>query len=182
MAVAYQDTSVPGAPTLIVGGTVGSQAPVSVATNDNVILSTNDDNIALIVTGGGTDALGSLGKNDSLWTNGAAHMTFVNMGQNTSDNIVADLKNFNDTVINFKAGDHLFVLGFGQIPTPPLPFPPGVNEVSTGAISSQLQIDFAGGAAYTAFVNFQGVSLPQLQRTHHVSTGTINGTPFLEVT
>jgi hypothetical protein len=57
MAVAYQDTSVPGAPTLIVGGTVGSQAPVSVATNDNVILSTNDDNIALIVTGGGTDAL-----------------------------------------------------------------------------------------------------------------------------
>jgi hypothetical protein len=68
------------------------------------------------------------------------------------------------------------------MPTPPLPFPPGANEVSTGALSSQLQIDFAGGAAYTAFVNFQGVSLPQLQRTHHVSTGTINGTPFLEVT
>jgi len=152
-------------------------------------MAVSDDNVTLVAIGrvlAGNDALASVGKNDTLYTDGATRMTFVNFGSNTSDTIQATggagQQSFHDTVVNFKAGDKLLVLGFPNGPqTPLLLLPPGITETAVGA-SSQLNLDFAGGAAPTATVLFSGVSLQELSLGHHVSTGIDHGIPYLLLT
>jgi hypothetical protein len=187
MALQYRDLNAPADDTLTVFGGIGNNTVVFARTADQIQLAVSDDAVTLVATGRvapGNDILASLGKNDVLWTDGATRMSFINEGTNTSDIIQATggpaQQSFVDSVVDFKAGDRLEVLGYGGTQTPPLPFPPGVTETALGALS-ELNIDFNGGNAPTGHVVFN-MSLQQLELTHHVSTGTTGGVPYLLVT
>jgi hypothetical protein len=190
MALQFRDVSAPGNDTLTAEGKIGSDAPVVVQTPDAIQLAVTDDEVTLVGTGRvapGDDALVSLGKSDVLFTDGATRMTFVNDGANTHDIISATggaaQQSFGDSVVNFKPGDSLLVLGFGAgSQNSPLPLPPGVTETAFGTASSELNIDFNGGTTPTGHVVFENISLQQLALTHHVSTGTDHGVPFLMLT
>jgi hypothetical protein len=189
MALQYRDVSAPADDTLTAFGKIGSDAPVVVQTPDAIELAVSDDTVTLVATGRvapGDDALVSLGKNDVLRTDGATRMTFVNDGAATSDIIQATggaaQHSFFDSVVNFMPGDRLLVLGFSaSSQNPLLPLPPGVTETAFGAWS-ELNIDFNGGTAPTGHVLFENISSQQLALTHHVSTGTDHGVPYLLLT
>src|SRR5947209_5611780 len=111
MGVAYEERAAGVLTTSLVAEGTSSRVTVGSTTNVAHILSTNDDDAVLVLTGtpGSGNALGALGKNDSLWTNGGTPMTFVNAGQNTNDNIEASapaLQTFHDVIESFKDGDH----------------------------------------------------------------------------
>jgi hypothetical protein len=112
-------------------------------------------------------------------------MTFVNDGTNTRDIISATggaaQHSFFDSVVNFMPGDRLFVLGFTDSSQNSLGLPKGVTETAFGAWSV-LNIDFNGGTAPTGHVLFENISIQQLALTHHVSTGTDHGIPYLLLT
>jgi hypothetical protein len=187
MAFQYRDLSAPADDTVTAFGAIGSGTLVVARTPDQIQLAVNDDKVILVATGRvglGDDTLASLGKSDVLWTDGATHMTFLNEGTNTTDIIQATggpaLQSFVDSVVDFKTGDSLIVLGYTGTQNPLLPLPPGVTETAFG-VWSELNIDFNGGTAPTGHVVFN-ISEPQLALTHHVSTGTTNGIPYLLVT
>ena len=106
-------------------------------------------------------------------------MTFVNDGANTHDIISATggaaQQSFGDSVVNFKPGDSLLVLGFGAgSQNSPLPLPPGVTETDFGTASSELNIDFNGGTtprdmSYLRTFRYSSLRLPimyQLELIH----------------
>jgi hypothetical protein len=187
MSLQYTDLSAPAPATVTVFGGLGSNTTVFAQTPDEIQLAVSDDTVTLVATGrvaAGNDVLASIGKNDSLWTDGATRMSFLNEGTNTSDIIQATggpaQQSFFDSAVDFKVGDRLLVFGYTGTPNPLLPFPPGVTETAFGPWS-ELNIDFTGGAAPTGHVVFN-MPLDQLTLTHHVSTGSANGVPYLLVT
>jgi hypothetical protein len=186
MALQYRDLSALADDTITVSGTIESGATVVVRTPDQISLAVNDDMVTLAATGRiapGDDTLVSLGRNDALWTDGATKMTFVNAGANTTDIIQATggaaQHTFTDSVINFMPGDRLFVLGFTASSQNPFGLPQGVTETAFGPGGSELNIDFNGGTTPTGHVVFGNISIQQLALSHHVSTGTESGVPFL---
>ena len=118
MSLQYTDLSAPAPDTVTVFGGLGSNTTVFAQTPDEIQLAVSDDTVTLVATGrvaAGNDVLASIGKNDSLWTDGATRMSFLNEGTNTSDIIQATggpaQQSFLDLAVDFKVGDRLLVFG-----------------------------------------------------------------------
>ena len=123
MSLQYTDLSAPAPDTVTVFGGLGSNTTVFAQTPDEIQLAVSDDTVTLVATGrvaAGNDVLASIGKNDSLWTDGATRMSFLNEGTNTSDIIQATggpaQQSFLDSAVDFKVGDRLLVFGYTGTP------------------------------------------------------------------
>lgn len=154
-------------------------------TPDSISMSTTGDHIWLIATGGTNpivntttigDTLQASGIGDVLNTDGATGMTFINNPQNPNapgmvefDQIYATTQHsFHDIIMNWHAGDELNVYGFTNpsgIPSATgLPSGVTITTVTTGPNTgaAQLNIDFTGGNAPTATIQFPNVPASQL--------------------